>query len=163
MDSEGESVIWSAVAARAFEAELTELASQRKGPTMQEVIARLKAAAKLEANEDYTAGVEAGRKWAKLSARPKELRRLAEYIHSSETQQGPDWFDVDYPGWMAPFGATCYFVFAAWPNRRHDREAPEEFWQRALDDDAHRIKDADFFHGFGDGVAEIWDQVADEL
>jgi hypothetical protein len=161
MDSEGESVNWSAVAARAFEAELTTLASKREGTTMKDVVARLKAAAELEENEDYQAGMEAGRDWAKRQAKPKELRRLAEYIRN--WQGGCEWWDVGYPGWMAPFGAADNFVFTVRPSRESDRGAPAEFWEEALGEDAHRIEDDDFLHGFGDGAAEVWDQVAEEL
>src|SRR5262249_27023394 len=80
MDAAPSSVNWSAVAAQAFEAKLLELESQKEVKSMDDVIARLKAAAELEANEDYQAGFKAGQQWAKEQATPKELRRLAEYI-----------------------------------------------------------------------------------
>jgi hypothetical protein len=132
---------------------------------MDDVIARLKASEELEANEDYQEGLEAGREWARQIATAKELRRIAEYIERCDAGTGNkvNWWDVDHPGWMAPFGATDNFDFKARPSRDGDRDAPDEFWQEALGDLADRVNDADFFHGFGDGAVEVWDQVCDKL
>jgi hypothetical protein len=160
MDAVRSPVNWSAVAVQAFEAKLLELQSSKEVKGMNDVIDRLKAAAELEANEDYQDGFKAGQAWAKQVARPKELKRIAEFVDSNE---GPEWWDVDYPGWLAPFGAVDYFVFAAWPSRQGDRDAPREFWEQALGEDVHRLEDADFFRGFGEGVVEVWDQVSDKL
>jgi hypothetical protein len=55
------------------------------------------------------------------------------------------------------------FVYAARPRFKDDAEEAESFWEEALDDDAGRIADADFFHGFGDGVVEVWNEVKDAL
>ncbi len=120
---------------------------------MDHVLARLKAAGDLEAKEDYEAGFQAGKEWAKNYAKPKELMRLAEYIADDE---GITWWDVDDPFWDAPFAAMDVFVFAVWPHRKGHGNAPREFWSRVLDDDMARIQDADFFHGFGDGAADVW-------
>lgn len=158
MDAVRESVNWSKTAADAFSAKLLELESRKETKNMDEVVARLRAAAELEANEEYQAGMEAGRAWALQQATPKQLRRASEYINSVE-----EWWDTDSPMWNAPFGATDYFVFDIWPSRKDDRHAPGEFWERALGDDARRVEDADYFRGFGEGAAEVWDQVADKL
>jgi hypothetical protein len=69
-------VNWSAVASEAFERKLLELASKREVKGMNDVIARLKAAAELEANEDYQDGHQRGEKWATEKATPRQLRRL---------------------------------------------------------------------------------------
>jgi hypothetical protein len=122
----------------------------------------LKAAQELEANEDYQDGLEAGRRWAKDDATPKQLRRISNYVNADHGSV--DWWDVDSPHWRAPFGATDVFVFKAWPDRNGDRHAAADFWETALGEDArHRIEDADFFRGFGEGVAEIWGQGEDKL
>ena len=119
----------------------------------------------MEATEEYQAGFEAGQTWAKGTAKPKELRRVAEYIDTTEREAGGSysWRDVDYPGWMAPFGATGSFVFAVWPQRNEGRDATDEFWEKALGDAKHRIEDADFFHGSGNGAADIWEKVGDKI
>lgn len=160
MDKVKGPVNWSAVAAQAFEAKLLELESQRREvKDMEEVLARLKAAAAVEENEDYQAGLRAGEEWAKRDATPKQLRRVAIWAQGNRS----DWWDVDSTGWLAPFGATDYFAFAATPDRNGDRDFPEEFWQKALGDDAGRVNDADFFHGFGDGAVALWERVSDKL
>src|SRR5262249_3480669 len=134
MDAEAASVNWSAVAAAAFEAKLQELASRKEAKTLDDVVARLKAAAELEASADYQDGLEAGRRWARQVARPKELRRVAEYLKRCAAETGPkvEWWDVDHSGWPAPFGATDYFVFQAQPSRGADRDAAHVFWREAL-------------------------------
>jgi hypothetical protein len=163
MDAVKESVNWSAIAAEAFEAKLLQLQSQKEVKGMDDVVARLKAAAELEANEDYQAGLEAGRQWAKEEATPKQLRRIGDYIDSYATNYSFSWWDIDFPGWNAPFGALDQFVFAVWPDRKEDREASDDFWRQALGDDAHRINDCDYFHGFGEGAVEVWNEVAHKL
>ena len=164
MDAVSEPVNWSQTAAQAFEAKLLELESRkREVGKMADVIARLKAAAELEANEEYQAGHEAGQRWAKEDATPKQLHRLTDHIESS--RGSVSWWEIDYPGWNAPWGATGYFALTVMglDARNASRGDDEEFWERALGDEAERILDADFFHGFGDGAAEVWAQVKDKL
>jgi hypothetical protein len=69
-------VNWSAVASDAFETKLLELASKREVKGLDDTIARLKAAAQLEANQDYQEGHRMGEKWAMEKATPRQLRRL---------------------------------------------------------------------------------------
>ena len=69
-------VNWSAVASDAFETKLLELASKREVKGMDDTIARLKAAAQLEANQDYQQGHQMGEQWAMEKATPRQLRRL---------------------------------------------------------------------------------------
>jgi hypothetical protein len=155
MDAVTESINWSAIAADAFERKLLDLASRKKVGTMDEVIERLKAAAKIEENKEYQAGHKAGVRWAKANASPKELRRIADYI---DGHQG-DWADID-DSWNAPES----FVFAMRPKWKADGIAADEFWEQALGDDgAQQIKDEDFLRGFGEGAMEIWEMVSHEI
>jgi hypothetical protein len=162
MDKVEESVNWSGVACSAFEAKLLELESQRQVENMDDVVARLKAAAELEDKEEYQAGLEAGRTWAKEDATPKQLRRIADYVEKSDRSYDFCWYDSSL-NWNAPFGPLDHFAFVAWPDRKDDRSAADDFFEQALGDDAHRVQDDDFLHGFGDGVVEIWDQVRNKL
>jgi hypothetical protein len=161
MDEVTASVNWSAVAAQAFEAKLLELASKKEVGSMDDVINRLKAAAELEDREDYQAGFAAGERWAKARATPKQLRRLAEYLDSFN--EYTDWYDID-GGWNAPWGATGYFALAVLglKDDEADRTAADAFWEQALGDD-ERVRDQDFFHGFGDGALDVWEKVQDKL
>jgi hypothetical protein len=62
----------------------------------------------------------------------------------------------------APFGAADNLVFAIWPKRKEDRDAPGEFWEQVLGDDSGRVEDADFLRGFGEGAAEVWSEVGQQ-
>ena len=154
-------VVWSQVAARAFEARLAELdlADERLTLTKADVVRRLRAQ---QEADDVAEGRAAGRAWAARLAKPKELRRLAAYCDTCE-RDGLAWWDVDYPGWPAPFGAADHLVFAIRPEGKDDRDAPGQFWREVLGEDEGRVNDRYFLRGFGEGAAELWDGVKDEL
>jgi hypothetical protein len=162
MDTE-DKVNWSAVASTAFEEKLLDIASRKKGAkTMDETIARLRAVAEVEENETYQAGYQAGQEWAKGTASPKQLRRLAKRIDDFE-DDSETWWDIDHPGWRAPLGATGHFAAAVLGDKDSEQHEVDSFWEEALGDDVNRIQDSDFFHGFGHGAAAVWEQVKDKL
>jgi hypothetical protein len=164
MDAVKQPVNWSQTAAQAFEAKLLDLEATKEVETMDDVIARLRAAAKQEENEDYQDGLKAGRAWAMEDAKPKELRRIANYVEGSERDRVCWWdIDGDTTSWDAPYGATDNFVMAIWPEAKNDDSLLTTFWEEALGEDAGRVEDAQFFHGFGDGVGEVWKQVRHKL
>jgi hypothetical protein len=73
---------------------------------------------------------------------------------------------VDYPGWNAPWSAPHHVAFAIRPKLKdyEDRHGAKLFWDEVLGKEAtDRIEDSDFLRGFGEGVAEVWDEVSDEL
>lgn len=163
MDAVTEQVNWSAIAARAFQAKLVEIRS-RKGKSMskEDVVKRLKAASEVEEEQEYEAGKKAGREWAEQTATPKELRRLRRYFQCYEGQQAY-WWDID-ANWSGPYGALEKFVLAARPETiRDDHEVFGFFWEEALGEFDEWINDPDFFHGFGDGAMEVWQDVKNEL
>jgi len=166
MDAVSQSVNWSQTAAEAFERKLDDLKSQQEVKTDEDMIARFQAAAKLEAEEDYQDGLEAGRDWVRCRAkRPGDLRRIARYIEESEEgSRAPIWWAVGDPAWGGHFGATERFVLAAWPAARDDASLFTQFWNEALGkDNADRIKSGEFLHGFGDGVVEVWGVIRNKL
>ena len=126
-----------------------------------DVVDRLRAAREKAAKEEYVDGENAGRKWAKSTATPKELKRLERYVSIGDGSEG--WWDVDCSNWCAPFGAADYFVFALRLRDKDDPDAPHQFWKEALGDDIHRIQDGDFLRGFGEGAIAVWEQVKDRL
>jgi hypothetical protein len=163
MDAVQGPVNWSALAARAFEAKLREVEMRdKKALSKEEIVKRLQASQTEDAQRDHEAGKEAGKEWAGRQATAKQLKRAAQWVRSFDDTP-IDWWDVDSPNWTAPFGPTDRFVFAVLPDRKDDRDAPAEFWKRALGDEADRIADGDFFHGFVDGAVELWQEVHDEL
>jgi hypothetical protein len=154
MDAVTDQVNWSAIAARAFEAKLFEIQS-RRGQTMNkaDIVKRLKATKEQEREEEFEDGKKAGREWAQSDATAKELERLDKYITNTED----DW-------WTTTDSASRgLFVWAAWPSRREEYGATDDFWQQALGNDAHRIEDDDYFRGFGVGAVEAWLEVKNEV
>jgi hypothetical protein len=164
MDAVKVPVNWSAVAAQAFEAKLLELASKKAVGSREDVIARLKAVAELEGKDDYQAGFAAGQRWAMQAAGPKQLRRLEEYLAACAAE-GSAWFDVDRPGWPAPWGATGRFALKVLGLDADvaDRGVARNFWRSALGTDAERVNNGPFFRAFGEGAEAVWLEVKDEL
>jgi hypothetical protein len=162
MDEVDQRVNWSGVAAEAFQRKLLELESRKEGETMDEARASYKARGELEENEEYQAGYEAGETWAKNQGTPKQLRRLEGYVDEF-ARQGAEWWDVESPGWAAPGGATGSFAIDVLGLNRDnaERDDIEGFWEQALDN-AKRIEDADFFHGFGDGAIAMREKLENE-
>src|SRR5438105_13519710 len=79
---------WSAVAARAFEAELAEIAARKETKDMTDVIQRLLASKLDTENKNYKKGHIAGRRWAENTATAEQLTRLEEF----EDKLGSDWY-----------------------------------------------------------------------
>jgi hypothetical protein len=69
-------VNWSSIASAAFEAKLLQLAGKREVKGMDDMVARLKAAAELEANQDYQEGQQWGEKWGGVPTTLPELELL---------------------------------------------------------------------------------------
>jgi hypothetical protein len=158
-----EGVNWSALAARAFEAKLREIEMRdKKALSREEIVKRLQATQEDDARQDYEAGKQAGQAWAGRQATAKQLKRAAQWVSSFDNAPVV-WWDVASPAWNAPFGPTDHFVFAVWQDRRDDKDAPAEFWQRALGAEADRVADGDYFRGFVEGAVELWEEVEGEL
>lgn len=72
-----DSVNWSAVAVKAFEIELGEIAKRNKVENMDDVIARLRASKIQHEDTESEEGRTDGYQWAKKTAEIDELMRLA--------------------------------------------------------------------------------------
>jgi hypothetical protein len=159
MDEADEPVNWSAVAAAAFEAKLLELASRKEATTMDEVIARMKAAEERDSKEDYQAGVRCGENWAKLRATPKQLRRLQNAggegtsieellsAYARGLNRGIAWgLYVDLTGEADP-----------------DRRDVEQFVEGVLGVELASLDEWDFARGFIEGALDVWHKVENRL
>lgn len=144
---------WSALAVRAFESHLAELATKRKDRDMASVIDRLRASAHKQEDADTAAGRKAGREWAKTTAEAAELKRLADArdpVH--------DWYLFEA---SSAYGSSGMLYFAITGTADEpDRHAAESFWEWWSDTNN---PEAGFVQGFGEGALEVWDQVADQL
>jgi hypothetical protein len=161
MDAVGDSVNWSALAARAFEAKLLEIELRSKRTMSKEdVLKRLRAAKAEDDEEEVADGKQAGREWAEQDARPKELRRL-EGLYSRCT--GREWEDFfDAPGSTA-YSTAERLLFTLHPENDGDRQEAGSFWEGALGDDKARAEEDAFLQGFAEGALEVWNEVKDSL
>jgi hypothetical protein len=145
MDEVRVPVNWSQTAAEAFEEKLLKIESRKDPKNFDDVIARMKAKAALEEKQEYEAGLEAGRIWAREDASPKELRRLEAAGHAENAER---------------------LAQTIWPEigRQKFPVTSEDFWNKALgEDNVARADDADFLRGFEDGALEVWAHVKHSL
>jgi hypothetical protein len=157
MDAVKEDVNWSALACRAFEAKLGEIASRKAGKDMKDVVERLRASKRSGEAQSYKEGEVAGREWAKQEAEAGDLERLDRV----RAERGLDWGKLFHdPGTFA-LPATQWVYFHMYPENRGDRSAVKEFWESALGDE--REVDDLFVKGFCDGALEVWAEVRDQL
>jgi hypothetical protein len=168
MEAVKEPVNWSAVAARAFEAELLDLESKKEVKNMDEVIERLRASKAKATNEDTQAGLKTGRRWAKGQAGVQELERVEKLI--ADVGRGYDSLGA-YIRDSLPIiaGSTdCYSLsekvyFQMFPEDNGDRTAAASFWERTLVDNAGKAVNPVFLEAFLEGAEEVWDAVKDRL
>ena len=148
-------VVWSHVAAEAFEAKLREVEQKKKEQAMQtdmdKVAERLRKAAADEGGEAEAAGVKAGREWAKDRATPKQLQRLA---------QLPDEFFDGEP--EAPLSMLEALASVVVDPSVDTSSAMACLW--IDDEDEQRYcNDADFCRGFKMGAVEVWEAVQGKI
>lgn len=96
MDAVKEPVNWSAIACRAFEEKLTEIATKKEEKTMFDIIQRLRTT---KPDLIYQQGQADGRRWASEQAQYEDLLSLEQLY--DKKREGRDWekfFDRDY-GW----------------------------------------------------------------
>jgi len=156
-------VNWSAVATAAFRTKLLEIRSirsQEEELPMEDVIARMKAAKVLDANEDRQSGLEAGRGWAKATARPRDLTRLAKAVVDADGNGGGDancFVGVCENG--SNDGVVVGLCEAILGSPKHWSDA-ESFWEDVLGEGGvEKIGEPDFAKGFIDGALEVWNKV----
>jgi hypothetical protein len=157
-------VNWSAVASAAFEAKLLDLASKKETGTMEDVIARLKAAEEADSNEQRQEGAEAGRAWARNVARPRQLRRLARLGKKKDAVEDQlSGFNADTKHGIA---TSLYAVLHDLPvaSKAFGTGDVAYFWLETVGPGGRaKMDDIDFASGFCDGAREVWEKVKDSL
>jgi hypothetical protein len=182
-----EGVNWSAVASEAFEEKLLNLASKQEVKGMDDLIARFKAAAELEANEDYQLGHRAGEEWATQKATPRQLRRLQALADDPKCSL-TEWLnDVAADGMtkevmneladsptiapqLAVAGALPYstvmktgigrsLYWCLFPEKTRNVRDIESFWMWAIEAGPTAIENHDFARGFVEGALRVWEKV----
>jgi hypothetical protein len=158
MDQVEESVNWSALAARAFQGKLAELAAKKDQKTMDDVIQRLRESRLKLEEADYHAGKEVGCEWAKNDAEARELITLDKT--SIQCNDWPNFFTTDGSD---AFSAAERFVEAIRGEGDSLRDEADEFWTFVVGDDWQRVVTDDWARGFADGALELWDEVKGSL
>ena len=147
---------WSALACRAFESHLAEIAAGKEfRMSTDDVVVRLRASREKEESADSAAGRKAGVEWAQRRATAKQLEVL-------EKSQDPvhDWY---FGVGSSAYSEAEQFYFLIAPDDKGDRSAACLFWDRELGDDALDKADAAFVQGFAEGAVEVWAEVSDKL
>jgi hypothetical protein len=159
MEAVTESVNWSALACRAFEAKLAEIAAKKEQKSIDDVVTRLRASMRQVEDEQYRQGKQCGREWVEDRAEADELIRLERW----KAKMGWEWdqFFADHPN--NAYSSAELFVFEIWPEDEGDRGTAQVFWVEALGDDSSAADDPQFVKGFIEGALELWDQVKDRL
>lgn len=162
MDAVEDRVNWSALACRAFEQKLGEVASTKRNKTMADVIQRLRASKQWADDKVYQKGLEFGRQWASYAASAEELERL-------QNSRDPvnDWY-FDAEGSSAfSVGEALYFIIQ--PDEDGSRDGARDFWQEVLEADGFGRTDDErpfnpsFVQGFAVGAVELWEEVSPQL
>jgi hypothetical protein len=154
-----EAVNWSAIACRAFEATLAEIAARKERKVMDDVVQRLRASKQRIEDEQYQEGEEAGRRWAENEAEADELSRLEQCRQGA----GYDWARLFYQRESQAYSADEWLFFRIRPEFEGDREEARLFWEDVLGEDAHLTDIPSFVQGFAEGALGLWGEVKDRL
>lgn len=121
---------------------------------MDEVIARWKAADKLDKEETHAEGKDAGESWAKR-ARPRQLRELQALANDPHGIAGN--IETFASGTNAGIALGLFNILNPSQQDTADKIDVEEFWSQAVGDNgAEQIEDTDFALGFCEGALDLW-------
>jgi hypothetical protein len=138
MDRADEQVNWSAVACRAFEEKLAEIALKRGRKTMDDVIQRLRASKVRGSDPVYWDAHAIGRRWAETTAEADQLERLERLrtLHEGRPANVKwlAWFsDHDKPVRRLnnrPWALPTELATTINPEIKDDDQKAERFWDQ---------------------------------
>lgn len=152
MNAATEEVNWSAVASRAFEIKLGEIAERQKERDTSAEINGLRAS-KLNLNdEEFEKGYKEGEYWAKNRADYADLERLNDVEVSTEEAA------YDLYCQLCPDGETSWIAAQEYWSEILDSPLPELEQGRPIDLNNHAS-----IEGFSRGALDVYNQVADKL
>lgn len=169
MNAVEEPVNWSALACKAFEEKLVEIAKKKAMMDRADVIARLRASRQQTTDHLFKTGFAAGEKWAKAEADAWELMNLANFhdnITCEERLSLSDYFFVDQHEEVKDKHGFAKSVAsgALGMNRDdHDDEIAEKHALKMFDNQIYQMKEPLYVHGFLEGALSVWGQVKNEL
>lgn len=168
MNAVEEAVNWSALACKAFEEKLVEIAKKKGVMDRADVVARLRASKRQTKSHLFDSGFAAGEKWAKTEADAWELKNLDKF-HSEFTIEGrrdmEDYFLDEY-GEPQELGGHADGIagHALGMNRDDwDGEIAEQHALKMFDNQIYQMKEALYVNGFLEGALSVWGQVKHEL
>lgn len=147
MDKVG-GVNWSALACKAFEIELGEIAKRKEKKTMNDVIQRLRASKLQSTDVDTKLGREAGEKWAMTVAEASDLEAI-EAESGAFDSLGDD--DDGVNVFLEIIADDPSDVVAS-----DVRDFREQYGLKGQGNVA-------FMQGFAEGAMHIWDQAKSEI
>ena len=149
MDDAEREVNWSAIAQRAFEAELNYVISIKEVKDMSEVIERLRASKQKSAADEIADAKSLGVEWAKLHAEYNELRRMS--------MVDTDGLDI-LSGLEA---ATHIYGNVIEQDDRPDKDELAELF--LVDPDTIGFLTPEFVEGFVDGAKDVWEEIKGKI
>jgi hypothetical protein len=160
MDKVKEPVNWSAVACRAFEDKLGEIAAKKEKKTMSDVADRLRASMREDEGEQYQDGFQAGKEWAESTATARHLKRLEAFKKEIDRSglRWETWFDGNDRDAFCPGEKLADIIEGG----DLGRNGMHEFWVNDLGDDK-MITEAAWLRGFCEGALDVWEAVQNEL
>ncbi len=161
MDRVKEPVNWSALACRAFEDKLAEIAARKESKAMIDVVERLRASLRNEQGESFNDGYETGTKWAGNTATAAELMRLESFQKRAKTKSQREWENWFWPqGTHKPWMAL---VAEIQDNKNLYPMTAQAFWKTLLSETSQKPDDGNFLRGFVEGAVELWGKVREQL
>lgn len=159
MDNAPQDVNWSAIAARAFEEKLGEIAAKKEKKNMDDVIQRLRASKAKSEDSAYSGGVEHGKGWVDDTAEVDELKRL----QALRDRCGRDWDDSFSDDRNSAYSTAEWIAFEI-RDADGDRDAASDFWEIAVGDGGEKLaSDSAFVKGFAEGALARWAEVESKL
>jgi hypothetical protein len=154
-----EPVNWSAIACRAFEDKLAEIAARKEKKDMSDIVARLRASKRQSEDAHYKEGFEIGREWAGDTAEADELERLERWYNRLGNYVDAMFDDASRP-------VADIILEVVWPEESHKGSRGmiwDAFWKPAIGDDISTLDDPSFVKGFVEGALALWGEVKKEL
>jgi hypothetical protein len=171
MDAAKEPVNWSAVAARAFEEKLAEIATKREEKTMFDIIQRLRAT---KPDLIYQQGQADGRQWASERAEYEDLQRLEQFYDKKRAnREWEKFFGLEYGEDSVgerlmrevypPLSRGICKIGGILDDPDGCSYAYEDFWKSYVGDDVSKINRPSYVRAFAEGALALWREVKDKL
>jgi hypothetical protein len=159
MDRVKEPVNWSALACRAFEDKLAEIAAKKETKSMNDVVERLRSSLRDQQGVSFNEGYQAGEKWAELTATAVQLKQLAEFQEIKRTKSHAEWEDWFWPkGKHQPWRILVGVIKDGKVVEVHPMNA-KMFWNNVLGNESIQPNDGDYLRGFVEGAVDLWIRV----